>query len=71
MCERAELLLCIGSSLEVHPVAGLPRLTSEAGGAIAILTHGPTPLDDLAEVRLRGDVVRELQALLAALGRFP
>jgi NAD-dependent protein deacetylase/lipoamidase len=68
LCQGAELLLCVGSSLEVHPVAGLPLLTREAGGAIAILTQGPTPLDDLAEVRLRGDVVEELQELLRALG---
>jgi len=68
LCAGADLLLCVGSSLEVHPVAGLPLLTREAGGAVAILTQGPTPLDDMAEVRLRGDVVTELQGLLAALG---
>jgi NAD-dependent deacetylase len=68
LCERADVLLCIGSSLEVHPVAGLPWLTREAGGAIAILTAGPTPLDDVAELRLDGDVVHELQGLVAALG---
>jgi NAD-dependent deacetylase len=68
LCEQAEVLLCVGSSLEVHPVAGLPLLTREAGGAVAILTQGPTPLDELAELRLRGDVVAELQGLLAALG---
>jgi NAD-dependent deacetylase len=68
LCEGAEVLLCVGSSLEVHPVAGLPLLTREAGGAVAILTQGPTPLDELAEVRLRGDVVAELKRLLAALG---
>ena len=68
LCEAAELLLCIGSSLEVHPVAGLPMLTHAAGGRIAILTQGPTPLEELASVRLRGDVVAELQALCAALG---
>jgi NAD-dependent deacetylase len=67
MCERAELLLCIGSSLEVHPVAGLPLLTHEAGGAVAIVTQGPTPLDEIAEVRLSGDVVHELQALVDEL----
>jgi NAD-dependent deacetylase len=67
LCEGADLLLCVGSSLEVHPVAGLPLLTREAGGAVAILTQGPTPLDGVAELRLRGDVVRELQALVAAL----
>ena len=68
LCAGAQLLLCIGSSLEVHPVAGLPELTLAAGGAVAIVTQGPTPLDHLAAVRLRGDVVAELQALLAALG---
>jgi NAD-dependent deacetylase len=67
LCEGADVLLCIGSSLEVHPVAGLPLLTHERGGAVAILTLGPTPLDELARVRLDGDVVAELRGLLAAL----
>jgi NAD-dependent deacetylase len=67
LCEGADVLLCIGSSLEVHPVAGLPLLTRLAGGTVAIITKGPTPLDDLAGVRLRGDVVEELEALTAAL----
>jgi NAD-dependent deacetylase len=67
LCEGAELLLCIGSSLEVHPVASLPLLTRDAGGRVAILTQGPTPLDELASVRLSGDVVEELERLLAAL----
>jgi len=67
LCEGADVLICIGSSLEVHPVAGLPLLTRTAGGRVAILTQGSTPLDDLADVRLRGDVVEELQALVRAL----
>jgi NAD-dependent deacetylase len=68
LCERADVLLCIGSSLEVHPVAGLPSLTRDAGGTIAIITQGPTPLDQIADVRLSGDVVAELEALCGALG---
>ena len=67
LCERAGLLLCIGSSLEVYPVAGLPALTLAGGGVVAILTQGPTPIDELASVRLNGDVVDELQGLLGAL----
>ncbi len=67
LCEGADVLLCIGSSLEVHPVAGLPLLTRRSGGAVAIVTKGPTPLDDIAAVRLSGDVVGELQALASAL----
>jgi NAD-dependent deacetylase len=64
----ADLMLCIGSSLEVYPVAQLPLVTLGAGGSIAILTHGPTPLDDRAAVRMDGDVVDELGAVVAALG---
>jgi NAD-dependent deacetylase len=67
LCAGASLILCIGSSLEVQPVGALPLLTHEAGGAIAIITEGSTPLDELAAVRLGGDVVQELQALTTAL----
>ena len=63
----ADLLLCIGSSLEVYPVAGLPELTLRAGGEVAIVTQGPTPWDDRAAVKLDGDVEDELRALVAAL----
>jgi NAD-dependent deacetylase len=63
----AELLLCVGSSLEVYPVAGLPSLTRSSGGRVAIVTKGPTPYDGEADVRLEGDVVDELESLLAAL----
>ena len=68
LCEAADVLLCVGSSLEVHPVAGLPRVTLASGGRVAILTQGPTPLDGIADVRLDGDVVAELHALCALLG---
>jgi NAD-dependent deacetylase len=63
----ADVLLCVGSSLEVHPVAGLPQLTLASGGRVAIVTQGPTPYDDAAAVRMQGDVVEDLGAVLAAL----
>ncbi len=67
LCAQADLLLCIGSSLEVYPVAQLPQLTLAAGGDVAIVTQGPTPLDARAAVKLDGDVEDELRALVAAL----
>ncbi|HEU4976914.1 MAG TPA: NAD-dependent protein deacylase [Baekduia sp.] len=63
----ADLLLCVGSSLEVHPIAQLPGVTRQNGGRVAIVTQGPTPWDERAEVKLDGDVVAELEAVLAAL----
>jgi NAD-dependent deacetylase len=63
----ADLMLCVGSSLEVYPVAGLPAIARGAGGRLALVTQGPTPYDDEADVRLGGDVVEELRAVLAAL----
>jgi NAD-dependent protein deacetylase/lipoamidase len=63
----ADLMICVGSSLEVYPVAGLPAMTHGAGGRIALITQGPTPYDGDALVKLDGDVVTELRAVLAAL----
>jgi NAD-dependent deacetylase len=58
--ERAErfaresgLLLVVGSSLQVWPVAGLPGTTVRAGGALAILNFGETPYDGSAELVVR------------------
>jgi NAD-dependent deacetylase len=67
LAAEADLMLCIGSSLEVYPVAGLPGLTLDKGGQIALVTQGRTPYDGEAEVKLSGDVVGELEAVLAAL----
>ena len=63
LAATADLMLCIGSSLEVYPVAELPLRTLAHGGRIAILTKGATPLDGHAAVRLNGDIVVELEAL--------
>jgi NAD-dependent protein deacetylase/lipoamidase len=67
LAEQADLLLCVGSSLEVHPVASLPAVARRTGGRIAIITKGSTPYDADCDVRLNGDVVSELEELLSAL----
>lgn len=69
MAERAELMLCVGSSLAVYPVAGLPQLTLGRGGKLAIVTKGETPYDADAELKLEGEVDEELAALVEALER--
>jgi NAD-dependent deacetylase len=67
LATETDLMLCVGSSLEVFPVAGLPSVTLGAGGQLAIVTQGPTAFDHDAVVKLDGDVAEELPAVLAAL----
>jgi NAD-dependent deacetylase len=67
LAAEADLIVCVGSSLEVFPVASLPGVTRDGGGRIALITQGPTPYDRDADVKLTGDVVQELAAVMAAL----
>ncbi|HEX3978288.1 MAG TPA: NAD-dependent protein deacylase [Solirubrobacteraceae bacterium] len=68
LAASADLMLCIGSSLEVYPVAQLPQTTLDAGGRIAIITQGTTPYDSRAAARCGGDVEAEMTAIAEALG---
>jgi len=64
----ADLLLVVGSSLEVHPVAALPGETLAAGGSLAIVNRGGTPWDSRAELVLDGGAGETLRALAGAPG---
>jgi NAD-dependent deacetylase len=68
LAASADLLLCIGSSLEVYPVGQLPAVTGASGGKLAIITQGRTPFDADAAVWATGDVVDELGAVVELLG---
>jgi len=59
---RARLLLVVGSSLNVYPVADLPRETLAAGGKLAIVNNEPTPFDDWAELTIYGAAGETLSA---------
>jgi NAD-dependent protein deacetylase/lipoamidase len=52
LVREASLLIVIGSSLQVWPVAGLPEQTLERGGALAIVNGEPTPYDERAALVL-------------------
>jgi NAD-dependent deacetylase len=73
LASQADLMLCVGSSLVVHPVAGLPGVTLARGGRLAIVTKSATPYDGDAVLKLEGEVDEELGAMLAALalGSYP
>jgi NAD-dependent deacetylase len=64
---EAELLLVVGSALEVWPVAELPLVTRRAGGTVAIVNRGPTARDEDAELKIDGSAGEALESVLAAL----
>ncbi|MDQ6818535.1 MAG: NAD-dependent deacylase [Actinomycetota bacterium] len=67
----AELMLCIGSSLGVYPVAELPAMTLARGGRVAVITKGSTPFDGRAAARMHADVVAALESVLRELALSP
>jgi len=54
LVEDAALLVVVGSSLEVWPVAGLPGETVAHGGRLAIVNREPTSYDARADLVVRG-----------------
>jgi NAD-dependent deacetylase len=60
----ARLMLVVGSSLEVWPVAGLPL----EAGAYAIVNRGPTALDAQALLKVDAGAGETLATVLEALG---
>ncbi|MDX2168559.1 MAG: Sir2 family NAD-dependent protein deacetylase, partial [Deltaproteobacteria bacterium] len=53
---ECDLLLAIGSTLAVYPVAGVVPLAKRAGARIVILNAEPTEMDELADAVLRGSI---------------
>lgn len=64
--EESDLLLAIGTTLNVYSVAGAVPLAKSAGAQIIILNAQPTPMDDLADVVLRGSIGQVLPDLVAS-----
>ena len=69
LARRAGLLLVVGSSLEVWPVAGLPGETLAAGGRLAIVNRGRTDWDARAAVAVDGGAGEVLAAVADELRR--
>ena len=60
-----DVLLCLGSTLGVYPVASIVPLAKEHGAKLIICNKGQTSMDDLADVLVAGDLAEILPALLA------
>ena len=64
---EAEVLLAVGSSLQVYPVAGAVPAAKAAGARVVIVNAEPTALDDLADALLPGSISAILPRICAFL----
>lgn len=58
-----DLLLVLGTSLEVFPAADLVPQAKQAGGRVALLNRDPTPMDHWADAVARGELGRLVAGL--------
>ena len=64
VAEEAELLLAVGSSLQVYPIAGAVPAAKRAGARVVILNGEPTPFDEMADAVLGGSIGETLPRLV-------
>lgn len=64
--EAADLMLIVGSSLEVTPASDLPLTALDNGAKIIIINYQPTYLDSRADLVIRGDVAQILPQIVNA-----
>ena len=63
---EADLLLAVGSTLQVYPVAGVVPAAKGAGARVVVMNNQPTPMDGMADAMLRGPIGEVLPAVCAA-----
>lgn len=62
--EASDALLVIGTSLQVHPAASLPRLALSRGARLWIVNLAPTPYDAAADLVVRGKAAEVLSRVV-------
>ena len=62
--EGCDLLLAIGTTLAVYPIASMIPIAKEAGSKIVIVNGEATEMDSIADAVLRGSISEILPALL-------
>ncbi len=67
LAERVDVLLAVGSSLTVQPIASLPGVAADGGATLVVVNREPTPVSDRADHDLRADVTDALPRLRDAV----
>src|SRR5262245_16308541 len=63
---EAEVLISVGTSLQVYPIAGAVPAAKSAGARIVIINAEPTPFDDIADAVFNESISKVLPRLCAA-----
>ena len=63
---RADLMLVVGSSLEVMPVSQFPLQVRDHGGRLIVVNLMSTYVDDIADVVIHGDLAEVLPRIVQA-----
>ena len=61
---ECDVLLCVGSTLGVHPVAGCVPVAKRTGAKVIILNSHETEMDRIADDVIRGQISEELPEML-------
>jgi NAD-dependent deacetylase len=64
---EADLFIAIGTTLQVHPVAGAFDIARSAGAKTVIVNAQPTPYDSMADAVFDGSISAVLPALITNL----
>ncbi|MEZ5343008.1 MAG: Sir2 family NAD-dependent protein deacetylase [Acidimicrobiales bacterium] len=64
VAESCDLLLAIGTTLSVFPIANVVPVAKRAGAKVVIINGEPTEMDALADVVVRGSISDVLERLL-------
>jgi len=63
---ECDLMLAVGSTLSVYPIAGVVPVAKRAGARVVIVNAEPTEMDDIADAVLRGSISDILPRLVGA-----
>ena len=66
IAEECDLMLAVGSSLSVHPAAGLVGVAARNGATVIVVNGSETPYDLLAEVVVRDPISEVLPFVLGS-----
>lgn len=65
----ADLVICLGTSLQIRPICNLPNVTVRNGGQVAIINLQKTPKNKSADLIIHGKCDEVMEQVMSALQR--